>query len=205
MAPCPYRIVYPGPNDGKVAFKRDEMLPGRFIRYGVQNGTKLRLPDWWHLSESTSFTAEDGIIYNRGDFLEVDTGSASYSIAILLEVRLLEAHRKLDGRKIVPESCQKYLRVFWMYRPSDMPAKPRTEFSGLYKSSHMDIINASWVESKAAVEPKPASYYCYKRERLFYLAKRTGFFPPKIQNGEILSRPYECEKDLSVASQYKNG
>lgn len=56
MAPCPYRIVYPGPNDGKVAFKRDEMLPGRFIRYGVQNGTKLRLPDWWHLSESTSFT-----------------------------------------------------------------------------------------------------------------------------------------------------
>ncbi|ELQ33850.1 hypothetical protein OOU_Y34scaffold00863g2 [Pyricularia oryzae Y34] len=112
MAPCPYRIVYPGPNDGKVAFKRDEMLPGRFIRYGVQNGTKLRLPDWWHLSESTSFTAEDGIIYNRGDFLEVDTGSASYSIAILLEVRLLEAHQKLDGRKIVPESCQKYLRVF---------------------------------------------------------------------------------------------
>ncbi|KAI6480118.1 hypothetical protein MCOR14_011838, partial [Pyricularia oryzae] len=85
MAPCPYRIVYPGPNGGKVAFKRDGMLPGHFIRYGVQNGTKQLLPDWWDLSESMSFTAEDGIIYNRGDFLEVDTGSASYAIAILLE------------------------------------------------------------------------------------------------------------------------
>ncbi|ELQ45151.1 hypothetical protein OOU_Y34scaffold00002g1 [Pyricularia oryzae Y34] len=124
MAPCPYRIFYPGPNDGKVAFKRDEMLPGRFIRYGVQNGTKLRLPDWWHLSESTSFTAEDGVIYNRGDFLEVDTGSGSYSIALLLEVR------------------QKYLRVFWMYRSSDMLAKPRTECSGLYKSNHSTPHNA---------------------------------------------------------------
>ncbi|TLS22743.1 uncharacterized protein PpBr36_05777 [Pyricularia pennisetigena] len=94
MAPCPYRIVYPGPNNGKVAFKRDEMLPGHFIRYDVQNGTKQRLPDWWHLSESMSFTAQDGVIYNRGDFLEVDTGSAINSIALLLEVR------------------QKYLRVF---------------------------------------------------------------------------------------------
>ncbi|KAI7911916.1 hypothetical protein M0657_010698 [Pyricularia oryzae] len=127
MAPCPYRIVYPGPNDGKVAFKRDEMLPGRFIRYGVQNGTKLRLPDWWHLSESTSFTAEDGIIYNRGDFLEVDTGSASYSIAILLEVHA----KSICG-------------FFWMYRPSDMPAKPRTEFSGLYKSSHSTPHNVKY-------------------------------------------------------------
>uniref|UniRef100_L7IUW3 Uncharacterized protein n=1 Tax=Pyricularia oryzae (strain P131) TaxID=1143193 RepID=L7IUW3_PYRO1 len=107
MAPCPYRIVYQGPNGGKVAFKRDGMLPGHFIRYGVQNGTKQLLPDWWDLSESMSFTAEDGIIYNRGDFLEVDTDSASYAIAILLEAR-----RKLDGRRIVPESCQKYLRVF---------------------------------------------------------------------------------------------
>ncbi|TLD14843.1 hypothetical protein PspLS_10913 [Pyricularia sp. CBS 133598] len=159
MAPCPYRIVYPGPNGGKVAFKRDGMLPGHFIRYGVQNGTKQLLPDWWDLSESMSFTAEDGIIYNRGDFLEVDTGSASYAIAILLEAR-----RKLDGRRIVPESCQKYLRVF------------------------LDIINVSWVESKAVVVPKPSSYYCYKRERLFYLAKRTGFFPPKSQNVETRAK-----------------
>lgn len=58
MAPCPYRIVYQGPNGGKVAFKRDGMLPGHFIRYGVQNGTKQLLPDWWDLSESMSFTGK---------------------------------------------------------------------------------------------------------------------------------------------------
>lgn len=56
MAPCPYRIVYPGPNNSKMAFKRNEMLLGRFIRYGVQNGTKLRLPNWWYLNKNTNFT-----------------------------------------------------------------------------------------------------------------------------------------------------
>ncbi|TLS20668.1 uncharacterized protein PpBr36_11047 [Pyricularia pennisetigena] len=168
MACCPYRIVFPGPDDGEVATKRDAMLTGHPIRYGVQKRKKRGLRDWWHLSATASYTKVQG-------------DSESHWIAILLEVR------------------QTYLRVCWMYRPSELPTEVPESKKGntrLYKSNHstpsdnpltmlriVDIIDASSVASRAVLVTEPSSYYCFKRRRIFYLIKRTSTLRRKIQGG----------------------
>ncbi|TLS20301.1 uncharacterized protein PpBr36_11439, partial [Pyricularia pennisetigena] len=124
-------------------------------------------------SHNLTIISEAGIEYNRGDFLEVRGDSESHWIAILLEGR------------------QNYLRVCWMYRPCELPTEVPESKKGdarIYKSNHMDIIDASSVASKAVLVTKPSSYYCIKRRRIFYLMKRTSTLRQKIEGGTTNAR-----------------
>lgn len=102
---------------------------------------------WIGMKKYRKFTIQD-ISFHVGDFVlvknldleENETQDSSYWVALVVEARASDA-------------LHVFLRVFWMYKPEELPGGRRSYHGAkeLIASNHMDIIDAATVDDKASV------------------------------------------------------
>lgn len=102
---------------------------------------------WMGMDRYRKFSIQDDC-FHIGDFVlvknleseEDDNGKDSRWVALVLEARASDA-------------LHVFLRVYWMYKPEELPDGRRPYHGGkeLIASNHMDIIDAASVDDKASV------------------------------------------------------
>lgn len=121
---------------------------------------------WTDMPSCRHFEFADRALFSVGDVIYVQgTGdtrvrtltddSAPYDdcwVGHVCEVRAVDSMAVKDGPdgKLVPAKSPAFLLVNWLYRPENLPRRPKLEFADgeVFPSNHLDIIEAATVMDK---------------------------------------------------------